>query len=70
MGAAMLFNCSSLVATIAILAFASPCGMNVVLFPAAYRKDCTIGVSLVLLSILGAIITVPVLYALLQVVIK
>jgi predicted permease len=66
LGAVWLFRCSSMVATLAMLAFASPCGMNVVLFPAAYGKDCRTGVSLVLPSSLGAILTVPLLYALLQ----
>ncbi len=69
LGAIWLFGCSELVATLALLVLASPCGMNVVIFPAAYGKDCTTGVSLVLPSIIGAILTVPVLYALLQVVI-
>lgn len=53
-------------ATLMLLTLASPCGMNVVLFPAAYGKDCSTGVSLVLPSSLGALITVPILCALLQ----
>lgn len=65
-GAVLLFGCSDLVATLALLVLACPCGMNVVIFPAAYGKDCTTGVSLVLPSLLGAIVTVPLLYALLQ----
>ena len=54
------------VATLTVLFFSGPCGMNVVVFPAAYGQDCKTGVSLVLLSTLGALITVPIMYALLQ----
>ncbi len=54
------------VATLAVLAFACPCGMNVVVFPASYGQDCKTGASIVLISCLGSILTVPVLYALLQ----
>lgn len=69
LGAIWLLGCSELVATLILLILASPCGMNVVIFPAAYGKDCTTGVSLVLPSLLGAIVTVPLLYALLQMII-
>lgn len=53
-------------ATLIVLSFASPSGMNVVVFPAAYGRDCKTGASIVLLSSLGAILTVPLLYALVQ----
>ncbi len=53
-------------ATLALLYFASPCGMNVVIFPAAYGQDCKTGASLVLLSSLGSLISVPIMYSLLQ----
>ena len=69
LGAVWLLGCSELVAVLAILVFASPCGMNVVLFPAAYKQDCSVGVSLVLPSSLAAVLTVPVMYALLQLII-
>lgn len=55
------------VAELVLFAFAGPSGMNVVVFPASYGRDCKTGASIVLLSSLGAVITVPVLYALLQV---
>ena len=55
-----------IIATLTALCFASPCGMNVVVFPAAYKEDCQTGASMVLLSSLGSIITVPVIYVLTQ----
>lgn len=53
-------------ATLAALCFASPCGMNVVVFPAAFGQDCRTGANMVLLSSLGSILTVPVIYVLVQ----
>ena len=54
------------VATLVLLGFACPCGINVVVFPASYGQDCKTGASLVLISSLGSILTIPALYALLQ----
>ena len=65
-GIGYLIGVDKLTATLIVLAFASPSGMNVVVFPAAYGRDCKTGASIVLLSSLGAILTVPVLYALVQ----
>lgn len=61
-----LLGQSLFMATLAVLAFAGPCGMNVVVFPVAYGQDCRTGASIVLLSSLGSIITVPLLYAIVQ----
>ena len=38
-----------------------------VVFPASYGQDCKTGASIVLLSCAGSILTVPVLYAIVQV---
>ena len=54
--------------TLVVLAYACPSGMNVVVFPASYGRDCKTGASVVLLSNLGSVITVPLLYALSQVI--
>lgn len=54
------------VATLVLLGFACPSGINVVVFPASYGMDCKTGASIVLISCLGSILTVPMLYALLQ----
>jgi len=53
-------------ATMAVIAFAGPSGMNVVVFPASYGQNCETGASIVMISSLGSIITVPILYALVQ----
>ena len=53
-------------ATLVALTFSCPSGMNVVVFPASYGQDCKTGASIVLLSCLGSVVTVPVLYALVQ----
>lgn len=63
---AKLMGASAFVATLVVLAFAGPSGMNVVVFPASYGQDCKTGASIVLLSCLGSILTVPLLYALVQ----
>ena len=53
-------------ATLVVLTFSCPSGMNVVVFPASYGQDCKTGARIVLLSCLGSVITVPILYALVQ----
>ena len=62
-----LMGVSKDVAALVVFAFAGPSGMNVVVFPAAYGQDCKTGASIVLLSSIGALITVPLLYALVQI---
>lgn len=63
---AVVFGLPESVATLVLLAFACPSGINVVVFPASYGKDCKTGASIVLISSLAAIVTVPLLYAFLQ----
>ena len=65
-GAAKLLNLSLFEASLTALTFAGPSGMNVVVFPASYGRDCKTGASIVLISSLTSILTVPVLYALVQ----
>ena len=55
-----------MVATMTALSFAGPCGMNVVVYPAAYKEDCSSGASMVLVSSLGSILTVPIVYMITQ----
>ena len=55
-----------LMATMAVIAFSGPSGMNVVVFPASYGQNCETGASIVMVSSLGSILTVPLLYALVQ----
>lgn len=61
-----LIGGSQFLATLAVMAFAGPSGMNVVVFPASYGRDCKTGASIVLLSSLGSLATVPILYSLVQ----
>ena len=53
-------------ATMAVIAFSGPSGMNVVVGPASYGQNCETGASIVMVSSLGSILTVPLLYALVQ----
>lgn len=55
-----------LMATMAVIAFSGPSGMNVVVFPASYGRNCETGASIVMISSLLSILTVPLLYALVQ----
>ena len=48
----------------AALTYACPCGMNTVVFPAAYGEDCKSGASMLLISSLCAVFTAPLIYAL------
>lgn len=63
---AKLIGLSLFEASLVVLTFAGPSGMNVVIFPASYGQDCSTGSSIVLTSSLASILTVPVLYALAQ----
>ncbi len=54
------------IATLLAITYAGPCGMNVVVFPSSYGRDCRTGASIVLLSSLGSILTVPVIYSLMH----
>lgn len=45
---------------------AGPCGMNPAIFAAAYGEDCELGVGMILVSSLCSVITIPVLYTLVQ----
>lgn len=53
-------------ASLVALTFAGSCGMNVVVFPSSYGQDCRAGASVVLISSLCSILTVPIIYALTQ----
>lgn len=61
-----LFKAPLELASILVLFYASPCGMNVVIFPAAYDQDCQAGSGLVLVSSIVSVFTVPLFFALVQ----
>ena len=65
-GLVKLIGGDLLMATMAVIAFSGPSGMNVVVFPASYGQDCKTGASIVMISSLLSILTVPLLYALVQ----
>ena len=66
LGLLLLIQAPAMVCILAVLTYASPCGMNVVVYPAAYGEDCKSGASMVLVSSLGSMVTVPLLFALVQ----
>ena len=65
-GVVKLVGGDLLMATMAVIAFSGPSGMNVVVFPASYGRNCETGASIVMISSLLSIVTVPLLYALVQ----
>ena len=63
----LIFKAPLMLATMMAMTYSSPCGMNVVIFPAAYGEECPSGASMVLISTLVSIVSVPLIYALVQV---
>lgn len=61
-----LIKAPLMLATLAAFVYACPCGMNVVVFPAAYGRDCKLGSSMVLISSLCSVITLPMMYMIVQ----
>ncbi len=61
-----LFDAPYVLAAMASFTFSCPCGMNVVVFPASYGKDCREGASLILISSVFSVLTIPVIFALAQ----
>lgn len=56
--------------TLTLVAYAAPLGLNTVVFPAAYGADTSIGAGMALISNALAIITFPLMYALLTAIIS
>lgn len=54
----------AMLSTMVVLSMSCPCGMNTVVYPAAYGQDCKPGASMVLISSILSVVTVPVMYAL------
>lgn len=61
-----VFQAPYMLAVMAALVYACPCGMNVVVFPAAYGQECKDGASMVLITSMCSVVTVPLIYALVQ----
>ena len=59
-----ILEAPEIMCVIAVLVMACPSGMNTVIFPASYGQDTHAGVSMLVVSSLLAIVTVPLVYAL------
>ena len=68
-GILLLLGADKLVLTLALVAFATPLGLNTVVFPAAYGADTSIGAGMALISHVLSVITFPLMYMLFTVVI-
>ena len=68
-GVLMLLGASETVLILTLIAYAMPLGLNTVVFPAAYGADTSVGASMALISNALCIITFPLMYALLSLVI-
>lgn len=66
LGILYLCKAPQMMIVLTALSFSCPSGMNVVVFPAAYGQDCREGASLILISSLCSLFTIPVIYALAQ----
>ena len=58
-----LLHLPDMLCVLTCLAFACPCGMNTVVFPAAYGQDTRPGAGLTLLTSAAAVVTIPLLMA-------
>lgn len=64
----LVFEAPLMMAIMLAITYASPCGMNVIIFPTAYGEECPPdGASMVLISTLVSMVSVPLIYALVQV---
>ena len=62
-----LLQVPDMICVLTCLAFACPCGMNTVVFPAAYGQDTRPGAGLTMVTSTLAVITIPILMALMNV---
>ena len=58
--ALFLLDASEILCTMTVLAYAAPCGMGAVIFPAFYGVECEDGAQMVLITSLASIFTIPV----------
>ena len=65
----MLLHADPMILILALIANATPLGLFQVIYPASYGKDTTLGASMALMSNLLCMVTLPVLYSLLQTII-
>ena len=65
----MLTGADKLTLQLAFFGFATPLGLNTVIFPAAYGSDSKTGASMSMISHTLCVITIPIMYALMMMVI-
>lgn len=58
-GALKLIGTDESIVLIALMTYAMPCGMNTIVFPRTLNKDCKLGASLAVISIVLSLITIP-----------
>ncbi len=68
-GVLYLLGANAYVLILTLFAYATPLGMNTVVFPAAYGGDTKTGASMAMISHVLSIVTIPIMYALLTVLI-
>lgn len=66
-GILLLLGADKTVLVLTLFAFGTPLGLNTVVFPAAYGGDTSTGASMAMISHTLCVITIPLLYALLEV---
>lgn len=64
-----LLGANALILKLCLFAYATPIGLNTVIFPAAYGGDATTGASMAMISHTLSIITIPIMYSLLTLII-
>jgi predicted permease len=61
-----LIGASDLALTMALFAYATPLGLNTVIFPAAYGGDTKPGAAMAMISHTVCVLTIPLMYVLLN----
>ena len=65
LAALILLRVDELIIKMCLFAYATPLGMNTVVFPTAYNKDASTGASMALISHTLCVVTIPLLYTVL-----
>ena len=60
-----IFGVNETVLTLTLICFATPLGMNTIVYPAAYGGDVRTGASMTVISSTLSVITIPLMYLLL-----
>ena len=64
-----VLGADTLILKLCLFAYATPFGLNTVIFPAAYGGDTTTGASMAMISHTLSVITIPIMYSLLSIII-